>query len=74
MYIPNQQKVDKRHTPVTRHRQQIGEFNAKTQEKHERKEPTKMSDKELNEGTKVIWILGAIITICLLLLGISLLT
>lgn len=74
MNIPNKQKIDKRNPPVARHREKIGEFHNKVQAKIERKEPSKMSDIELGEGTRVIQILGIIILLCLLFLGFSLIS
>lgn len=72
MYKPNQQKVDKRHTPVDRHRKIIGEFHNKVTDKVEKNEPGKMNNQELNEGTYIIKVFFALALLCLVLLALSL--
>ena len=72
MNRPNTQKVEKRYTPVDNHRRRIGEYNKKVQDKLEKKEPLKMNEIEINEGTKILKFVLLMIGICLIFLALSL--
>ena len=54
MNRPNQQKTDNKYMPNDQYRKKIGEYHKKTQDKIEKKEPIKLSESELKEGTQVI--------------------